>query len=184
MLNSNNQSIKYNVIHALYNDKNLMIDSIKLLIKNKNIKIKEVYSPFPIHNLDKLLKLKPTNLSIYAFIYGLFGFFFSNLIIWYTMIYDWPQNIGGKPSFSWIQNFPSFIPVIFELSIYFSAHLMCITYLFQCKLFPWTKSKNPDPRTTDNLFMIEIEYDKNQTNSIFYFSSFLQKQGAIEVHCK
>ncbi|WP_185882461.1 DUF3341 domain-containing protein [Blattabacterium cuenoti] len=173
-----------NVIHALYNNKYLMIDSIKLLIKNKNIKIKEVYSPFPIHNLDKLLKLKPTNLSIYAFIYGLFGFCFSNWMIWYIMIYDWPQNIGGKPSFSWIQNLPSFIPVIFELSIYFSAHFMCITYMFQCKLFPWKNSKNPDPRTTDHLFLIEIDYYNNNRYSILDVSYILQKQGAIEVHFK
>ncbi|AWU40053.1 DUF3341 domain-containing protein [Blattabacterium punctulatus] len=166
-------------IHALYDNDDLMINSIKILIKKK-ITIYEVYTPFPVHNLDKLLELKKTNLSFLSFLYGFFGFFLASILTWYTMIYDWPQNIGGKPSFSWFRNLPSFIPVIFEFSIFFSAHFMCITYLIQCKLFPGSYPKNPDPRTTDNMFLIEI----NTKNNVEKLLNLLKKNGAMEVNVK
>lgn len=83
------------------------------------------------------------------------------------MDYDWPQNIGGKSS-KWIINFPSFIPVIFELTIFFSAHFMCIKYLFDCNLYPFSKKKIPDKRITDNMFVIEILLNDNNENQIIY----------------
>ncbi|WP_185872269.1 DUF3341 domain-containing protein [Blattabacterium cuenoti] len=166
-------------IHALYDNDSTLINSIKI-IQSNNYSIHEVYSPFPIHNLDKILKLKKTNLSFLSFIYGLFGFFIASLLIWYTMIFDWPQNIGGKPSFSFIRNVPSFIPIIFELSIFFSAHFMCITYLIQCRLFPGFIRKNPDPRTTDDMFLMEINIKKDTQKII----NLLKKNGAIEVLIK
>ncbi|AFJ90518.1 DUF3341 domain-containing protein [Blattabacterium sp. (Blaberus giganteus)] len=167
----------YVYVHALYNNDNTLINNIKI-IQNHNYNIHEVYSPFPIHNLTELLKLKKTNLSFLSFIYGLIGFCIACVLTWYTMIYSWPQNIGGKPSFSWIINLPSFIPVIFELSIFFSAHFMCITYLIQCRLFPGRMPKNPDSRTTDNMFLIEIYAEKNNEKLV----NLLKKNGAIEIN--
>ncbi|BBA17003.1 DUF3341 domain-containing protein [Blattabacterium cuenoti] len=166
-------------VRALYDNDHTLINNIKI-IQNHNYNIYEVYSPFPIHNLTKVLKLKNTNLSFLSFIYGLLGFFIACVLTWYTMIWDWPQNIGGKPSFSWIINLPSFIPVIFEFSIFFSAHFMCITYLIQCGLYPGRVSKNPDLRTTDNMFLIEIHTEKHIKKLV----NLLKKNGAIEVSIK
>ncbi|ACY40579.1 hypothetical protein BLBBGE_579 [Blattabacterium sp. (Blattella germanica) str. Bge] len=167
-------------VHALYDNDSTLMNSIKVL-KNHDFNIHEVYSPFPIHNLDKILKLKKTNLSFLSFIYGFSGFCIASILTWYAMILDWPQNIGGKPSFSWIRNVPSFIPVIFELSIFFSAHFMCISYLIQCKLFPGSVHKNPDPRTTDNMFLVEIHIKKNNTEKLV---NLLKENGAMEVLIK
>jgi hypothetical protein len=36
----------------------------------------------------------------------------------YIMIQDWPQDIGGKPSFSYIENMPAFVPIMFELTVF------------------------------------------------------------------
>lgn len=166
-------------VHALYNNDNTLINSIKI-IQDHNYNIHEVYSPFPIHNLTEVLQLKKTNLSFLSFIYGLFGFCIACILTGYAMIWDWPQNIGGKPSFSWIINLPSFIPVIFELSIFFSAHFMCITYLIQSQLFPGCIPKNPDIRTTDNMFLLEIHIEKSDEKLM----DLLKKNGAIEVSIK
>ncbi|WP_185862185.1 DUF3341 domain-containing protein [Blattabacterium cuenoti] len=170
---------KYIHVHALYDNDHTLINSIQI-VQNHNFSIYEIYSPFPIHNLNNILKLKKTNLSFLSFIYGLLGFCIASILTWYTMIFDWPQNIGGKPSFSWIKNIPSFIPVIFELSIFFSAHFMCITYLIQCKLFPGSSPKNPDPRTTDNMFLMEIHIKKNTDKLV----NLLKKNGAMEIFIK
>lgn len=146
---------KIKTIYALYGDDEILLKAIKYLIKN-NILINEVYTPFPIHELNELLNIKKSRLSEIGFIYSIFGCFFGCFLTWYMMIYDWPQNIGGKPNFSFLLNIPSFIPVIFELTIFFTAHLMVITYLYKNKIFPGAKAQNPDPRTTDDKFVIEI----------------------------
>ncbi|WP_185865066.1 DUF3341 domain-containing protein [Blattabacterium cuenoti] len=169
----------YTNIYVLYNNEKLLIQNAKIF-KRKNYHIYDIYSPYPIHGIEKILDLKKSNLSFLSFIYGTIGFFIANILIWYTMIFDWPQNIGGKPSFSWIKNFPSFIPVIFELLIFFSAHFMCISYLIQCRLFPGRRPKNPDPRTTDDVFLIKmkIPFSKNYKT----IKNSLKKNGAIEVN--
>ena len=78
----------------------------------------------------------------------------------FIMIEDWPQNIGGKPSFSFIENMPSFVPIMFELTVFFAAHLMVITFYMRSKLWPFKKAENPDLRTTDDRFLMEISVNE------------------------
>ena len=149
-------------IHAVYDDDDKLIDAIKDLKKNK-ITIEEVFTPFPVHGLDHLLDLKPTRLAIAAFIYGCTGLTFGLLMINYIMIVDWPQNIGGKPSFSIIENLPAFVPVIFELTVFFAAHLMVITFYLRSRLWPFKDAENPIPETTDDKFLIQIPVYDNES---------------------
>ena len=123
------------IIYALYEDEDHLLEAVKEL-KSEKIAIREVYSPFPIHGLDKALAYKETRLSKAAFLYGLFGLALASILTWYMMIRDWPQDIGGKPPYSWYENVPAFIPIIFELTIFCAAHFMCINYFFCCKLYP------------------------------------------------
>ena len=149
-------------IHAVYDDDDKLIDAVKDLKKNK-ITIEEVFTPFPVHGLDHLLDLKPTRLAIAAFIYGCTGLTFGLLMINYIMIVDWPQNIGGKPSFSIIENLPAFVPVIFELTVFFAAHLMVITFYLRSRLWPFKDAENPIPETTDDKFLIQIPVYDNES---------------------
>ena len=75
--------------------------------------------------------LEPTKLGILSFIYGCIGFGFSIFMMNYIMIADWPQNIGGKPSFSYLQNMPSFVPIMFELTVFFCCSLNGYYFLFK-----------------------------------------------------
>ena len=79
-------------LHVLFDDDDILLDAVKEIVKNK-IYIHEVYTPFPVHGLDKAMKLKPTNISIATFIYGCIGFTVSILMMNYIMIVDWPQDI-------------------------------------------------------------------------------------------
>ena len=160
-------------IHAIYDDDDKLLDAIKDLKKNK-VTIEEVFTPFPVHGLDHLLDLKPTRLAITAFIYGCIGLTFGLLMINYIMIVDWPQNIGGKPSFSLIENLPAFVPVIFELTVFFAAHLMVITFYLRSRLWPFKKAENPIPQTTDDKFLIQIPVygNENKIKSIIKRTDF------------
>ena len=94
------------------------------------------------------------------------------------MIEDWPQDIGGKPSFSYIANMPAFVPVMFELTVFFAAHLMVITFYMRSKLWPFKKAENPDVRTTDDHFLMEVDASNKDEATI---SEFMMNTGAVEV---
>ena len=175
-------------IHAVYDDDDKLIDAVKDLKKNK-ITIEEVFTPFPVHGLDHLLDLKPTRLAIAAFIYGCTGLTFGLLMINYIMIVDWPQNIGGKPSFSIIENLPAFVPVIFELTVFFAAHLMVITFYLRSRLWPFKDAENPIPETTDDKFLIQIPVYSNESKikaiikkTDFYDISVIEGDSNDEIH--
>ena len=163
-------------LHVLFDDDDILLDAVKEIVKNK-IYIHEVYTPFPVHGLDKAMKLKPTNISIATFIYGCIGFTVSILMMNYIMIVDWPQDIGGKPSFSYIENMPAFVPIMFELTVFFAAHLMVITFYLRSKLWPFKEAENPNPLTTDGKFLIEIELLDNEKE----LKALLKKTRAIDI---
>ena len=118
-------------IYGIFDDEEVLLSSVKE-IRSKEIEIKEVYSPFPVHGLDKALGLKETRMAITAFIYGCIGISLAALMIYNIMIVDWPQNIGGKPNATFYHNMPAFVPIMFECTVLFAAHLMSITYFIRC----------------------------------------------------
>jgi hypothetical protein len=93
------------------------------------------------------------------------------------MIVDWPQNIGGKPSFSFMENLPAFVPVIFEMTVFFAAHLMVITFYLRSRLWPFKKAENPMPETTDDKFLMQVALSGDEKKLI----SLLKNSGAIDV---
>ena len=165
------------VIHAFYNDDEVVLDAVKK-VKAANHHIEEVFCPFPVHGLDKALGLAPTRLAITAFIYGVIGLGMAIWLTYYTMIADWPQDIGGKPSFSWAENMPAFVPIMFELTVFFAAHLMVITFYMRSRIWPFKKAENPDPRTTDDHFLMEIELHDNEEE----LTALLNETGAVEIN--
>ena len=166
------------VVYGIYDDEEVLLTAVKE-IRSKDIDIKEVYSPFPIHGLDHALGLKRTRLAIAAFFYGALGCIFAFAMTYYIMIIDWPMNIGGKPSFAYYLNMPAFVPILFEMTVFFAAHLMVITYFFRSKLFPGQTASNPDVRTTDDKFLMEIESDNDKS-----ISDLMKKTGASEITVK
>ena len=163
-------------IHGIYDDDDVLLSAIKN-IRAEKYNIEEVYTPFPVHGLDKALGIEETRIAIMAFIYGCIGLIVAFLMMDFIMIKDWPQNIGGKPSFSFLENMPSFVPVMFEMTVFFAAHLMVITFYLRSKLWPFKKAENPNPLTTDDKFLVEIELNDNEKR----LTTLLKKSGAIEV---
>lgn len=164
------------VIHVLYNDDDILLDAVKET-RSAHHHIEEIYTPFPVHGLDKAMGLAPTRIAICAFIYGLIGLSFATWLMNNIMIVSWPQDIGGKPSFSFIQNMPAFVPIMFELTVFFAAHLMVHTFFLRSKLWIGKKAENPDPRTTDDHFLMEVAVHGNEEEMVAFF----EKTGAVEI---
>lgn len=174
--NTNKQTVL-----AVFSDPDDTLYGVKHL-KGKGVNIREVYCPFPVHGLDKALGVNPTRISTIAFFYGMTGTSLALLMIWYMNIHDWPMNIGGKPSFSLFQNLPAFIPVTFEVTVLCAAHLMNFTFLFTSRLFPGLKNMNPDPRSTDDKFVMEIVLDDNHKVTESEIKALLKETKAEEIN--
>lgn len=164
------------VIHAIYTDDDILMDAVKAS-RAAHHHIEEIYTPFPVHGLDKAMGLAPTRIAIASFLYGVVGLTVAANLLNYIMIVDWPQDIGGKPSFAFYQNLPAFVPVLFELTVFFAAHLMVITFYLRSRLWPFKQAENPDVRTTDDHFLMEVAVSGNEEEMI----SFFKNTGAVEV---
>lgn len=136
-----------------------LLDKIKEL-KSDGKEIQEVYTPFYVHGLAKVLGLKRTRLGKATFLYGLIGLFFGCWLTYFTMIKDWPMDIGGKPNATFWQNLPAFVPVIFELVVYFAAHLLVISFFVRSRLYPFKKAENPIKKSSDDKFVIQVRDKK------------------------
>ncbi|MAU25860.1 MAG: hypothetical protein CMH48_13810 [Muricauda sp.] len=165
------------VIHALYNDDDILMQAVKK-VRAAHHHIEEVYTPFPVHGLDKALGLADTRIAITSFMYGCLGLTVAVVMMNYMMIQDWPQDIGGKPSFSYLDNMPAFVPIMFEMTVFFAAHLMVITFYLRSKMWPFKKAENPDVRTTDDHFLMEVGVHNNEKELI----ELLWETGAVEVN--
>ena len=165
------------VVHAIYTDDDVLMSAVKK-VKAERYHIEEIYTPFPVHGLDKAMGLAPTRIAITAFMYGLVGLTVAIVMMNFIMIEDWPQNIGGKPSFSYIENMPAFVPIMFELTVFFAAHLMVITFYLRSRMWPFKNAENPDPRTTDDHFLMEIAVNGNEKE----LESLLKETGAVEIN--
>jgi hypothetical protein len=165
------------IVHAIYNDDDVLLSAVKM-VKDEKFHIEEIYTPFPVHGLDKAMGLEPTRIAIASFIYGCIGFTVAILMMNYIMIEDWPMDIGGKPSFSYIENMPAFVPIMFELTVFFAAHLMVITFYLRSRMWPFKNAENPDKRTTDDHFLMEID----PSNKLTDLEKILIESGAVEIN--
>ncbi len=171
------------VFYAMYDDDDVLKDGAKKLVA-KGVKVAEVFSPFPIHGIDPIIGVKDTRLGIMAFLYGLTGLMLATIGMNFFMIQDWPMNIGGKPSFSYLENILAFIPISFEFTVLCAAHGMAITYLLRNKTLPGLPASNPDPRTTDDRFVMELRLSDNSAISADELEAMLKETGIVELDQK
>lgn len=168
------------IIHGIYNDPDDCKAGAKAIVA-KGYRVKDVFSPFPIHGIDPIIGIKRTRIAICSFIYGLTGAGLATLMMWFMMISDWPMDIGGKPSFAYYFNMPAFIPVTFESTVLCAAHGMVITFYLRSWLLPGVSAKNPDPRTTDDKFLMLLEVNDSDVSTV---EGILKQTGASEVNIK
>ncbi len=73
----------------------------------------DAYSPFPIEELHEALGSRHTRLPLIVLVGGLLGCIGGYALQYWSSVFAYPLNIGGKPLHSW----PAFIPVTFECTI-------------------------------------------------------------------
>ncbi|WP_421918092.1 DUF3341 domain-containing protein [Marinifilum sp.] len=142
-------------ISAYFEDEENLLRATKDL-KEKQMSIQDVLTPFPIHGLDPILGYKRSRIPIVGFIGGAIGCILAFGFQAWVFIVDYPLFIGGKPHLA----IPSFIPITFELTVLFAAFGMVFAFLIRSKLGPGANNPIHDERITDNRFMIIVDLDE------------------------
>ncbi|MCW8961116.1 MAG: DUF3341 domain-containing protein [Ignavibacteriaceae bacterium] len=99
-------------VTALFNNPDAIISAARKVADSGFTKW-DVNSPYPLHGIDKAMKMKPSTLGFVTLVFGLTGVAVALFFMWWTMSVDYPMVIGGKPYFS----LPAFIPVTFEVTV-------------------------------------------------------------------
>jgi hypothetical protein len=165
---------KTKYILGLFEDPDDMMHGIEKLQKN-SVPIYDVYTPMPIHGIEAKLGIKESRLPYAAFMFGTLGGSVVFTIIYYTIVHDWPMNIGGKVHFA----LPDFIPITFEWTVLFTAFGMVSTFFFATHLFPGRAPRVMDFRATDDRFVIAIDANSNIPHEDI--TNLLKEAGAVEV---
>lgn len=139
----------------------------------------DAHSPFPVHGLDKAMKLRSSPVTWIVFLGGLTGCSGALLLQGWVHTIDYPLVIGGKPFFS----LPAFIPITFELTVLLSSFSALFGMLGLNRLPQWYNRifhSSQFQRMSNDGFFISIEssdpkFDAQRTRD------FLQSLGAKNV---
>jgi ActD protein len=167
------------VLFGLYNDEVELMSAIKGA-RAQHLDIMDVYTPFPVHGLDALLELKESRLHVVGFIFGMLGTLTALIGMSWIFTSDWPIIFGGKPHFS----LPSFVPIIFETTVLFSAIGMTVVFFIVCGLGFGVNNPILDDRITDDKFCLAFQTNDMKESAIKSLKGFFKNTGAAEVHSK
>src|SRR3954466_13721439 len=73
----------------------------------------EIYSPFPLPDVEPELELRRSRLPKFVFAGGLLGAILGYGIQWYADVWIYPLRVGGRP----VHAVPAFIPATFEATV-------------------------------------------------------------------
>ncbi|GAB4395746.1 MAG: hypothetical protein OHK0053_06130 [Microscillaceae bacterium] len=160
---------------GIFDDEDALIPAVKKL-RASGVKIHDVYTPYPVHDLDVYLGYKRSRLSKAAFMFGATGTFLAILMQSFMLGFSWPMIIGGKDYLA----YPDFVPVTFELTVLLAALGMVATFLISNNLGPGKKALMFDPRSTDDKFVMAIELEKNHQFTQTQIEELLVQHGVSE----
>lgn len=166
-------------IAALFDSADEIIRASKETVKAGYKKF-DTNTPYPVHGIEKAMKLKPSFIGFITLFFGLSGAAFAFLFMTWITTSSYPLIIGGKPFFTW----PAFVPITFEVTVLFSAVGTVVSLLFVLFRFPLTSHPLHD---TD--YMKAVSSDKFGLNILTIdplfdeqkVSEFLQSIGTKNV---
>ncbi|MCB2221728.1 MAG: DUF3341 domain-containing protein [Bacteroidetes bacterium] len=159
-------------IYGVFESEETLLSAIRS-IREKDIKITDVVTPYPVEEVFEALNLK-TRIPALAFMYGLFGLLATFGFLYWTSVVNYPLVFGGKP-----QNTLSFVIVIFVMVINITIASTVVTFFITEKKGPGAVPKYEYDGMSDDKYFIIIEKDEQlDTESV---NALLKAGGAIEI---
>jgi len=123
-------------------------------IRDEGFERWDVFTPYPVHGMDKAMGLKNSKVGYFSFIGGVTGYATGMLMIWFMNKIDYGIPVGGKPLFSPFSAFPP----SYELTILFGAFGSLLGMLFLNRLprlhHPLLKHRRFALATHDKFFIV------------------------------
>ena len=160
-------------VMGVFDDEEIFVEAV-LSLKNKGYTIKDAFTPFPVHGLGKAMGLPGTRLGYVTFIAGLFGAAFAFTAMSWMMGFNWPMNIGGKPSWP----IPAFIPITFEFMVLMASLGTVAAYLLRNTMMPGFEPKIYHSRATQDRFVVLVAEDGDREQ----ITDLMGKYGAEAVY--
>jgi hypothetical protein len=125
----------------------------------------DVFTPFPVHGMDKAMGIKNSRVGWFSFIGGVTGYTCGMLMIWWMNAVNYAIVIGGKPMFSPFGAFPP----CYELTILLGSFGSLLGMLFLNRLprlhHPLLKHRRFALATHDRFFLVIETGDPKYTES-------------------
>lgn len=111
--------VKEPALHGLIAEFPAVEDLMKAAeaVRNAGYSKTDAYTPYPVEGLIEALGKHHSRIPYLILAGGLTGLCAAFVMMFYTGVIDYPQNIGGRPLFSW----PMYFPIMFELTVLLSA---------------------------------------------------------------
>ena len=130
----------------------------------------DVFTPFPVHGMDRAMGMKNSKVGWFAFLGGVTGYTSGMLMVWWMNTYDYAIPVGGKPMFSPFGAFPS----SYEMTILLGAFGAVLGMLFLNRLprlhHPLLKNKRFALATHDSFFIVietgDPRYSEKETRKL------------------
>lgn len=163
------------LIHASFGHEHDLLEAVRTL-RRHDIEIVDVFTPYPVHGLDRAMGLRPSPLTWVCFICGMTGATIALAFERWSLSVNWPLDIGGKP---W-NSLPSDVPIGFELAVLLAGFGSVFALFGLCRLFPGKQARLVHPRVTDDRFVIVIEETDAVTTPQFV-EAVLEPFGLVEL---
>jgi len=130
----------------------------------------DTYSPFPVHGIDAAMGIKMTILPWFTLVAGIIGLVSAITMQWWMNAYDYPWLISGKP----IWSIPANVPIMFEMTVLFSAITTLVGMLMLNGLphpsHPLDQVKRFARVTDDKFFLLvqaaDAKFDEQDTRAL------------------
>jgi len=163
---------------GVFDNEDTLINAIKN-IKKSSFKIKNVFTPYPIHEVFHELELT-TRLPFFAFLYAAGGMILVFAFIYWTSVINYTISIGGKPDLNM-----SYIVCMFVMTILFGIVLSVGTFFTIQRLFPGKSPVIINESIMDDKFVIVIEKKSDMSDGVVAeINKLFISNGAIETGFK
>ena len=141
-------------------------------VRDAGFKRWDVFAPFPIHGMDEAMGLGKSWLSAVVLAGGLSGLATALILTFGPSWFLYPLIVHGKP-YDW-KTVPAYFPILFELTILFSAFAAFFAWQIMNGLPRWNHPMfNWDrfTRVTNDGFFLAIEardprFDQKETRDL------------------
>jgi hypothetical protein len=130
----------------------------------------DVFSPFPVHGLDKVMGLGNSLVGWFAFVFGGGAFVGTMLLIWFCNAFDYPLVVGGKPMFSVPMSFvPSYILLVLASALGAFIGMVALNQLPRHH-HPLFKNKRFELVSRDKFFLVigstDLKFSETETRKL------------------